>query len=98
MRPWTIDLHIAQNDGTVRGSGTHDKTGKHCQPFDPNGRLDIVRDAGAWMRGDGGRPTRAYAHICWDGCLFPNEVLLGRQIWNEILQAMIAVRNAHGWD
>ena len=26
-------------------------------------------------------PTRAYAHICWDGCLFPNDVLLGRQIW-----------------
>jgi sugar phosphate isomerase/epimerase len=98
LRPWTIDLHIAQNDGTVKGSGTHDKTGKHCQPLDPNGRLDIVRDAGAWIRGDDGRPTRAYSHICWDGCLFPNDVLLGRQIWNEILQTMIAVRNAHGWD
>ncbi len=98
LRPWTIDLHIAQNDGTVRGSGTHDKTGKHCQPFDLHGRLDIVRDAGAWMRAEAGQPTRAYAHICWDGCLFPNDVLLGRQIWNEVLQTMIAVRNAHGWD
>src|ERR1051326_242391 len=25
LRPWTIDLHIAQNDGTVKGSGSHDK-------------------------------------------------------------------------
>ncbi|MCC7174521.1 MAG: TIM barrel protein [Bryobacterales bacterium] len=98
LRPWTIDLHIAQNDGTVKGAGSHDKTGKHCQPDDPHGRLDVVRDAGAWMRGDDGQPTRAFAHICWDGCMFPNEVLLGQQIWNRILAVMIAVRNAHGWD
>ena len=30
LRPWTIDFHVAQNDGTVHGAGTHDKTGKHC--------------------------------------------------------------------
>jgi sugar phosphate isomerase/epimerase len=98
LRPWTIDLHIAQNDGTVKGSGSHDKTGRHCQPLDPNGKLDIVRDAGAWMCDDSGEPTRAFAHICWDGCMFPNSVLSGQQIWNEILSAMIAVRNVHGWD
>ena len=72
LRPWTIDFHVAQNDGTVKGSGSHDKTGRHCQPHDPNGKLDIVRDAGAWMRGDDGEPTRAFQHICWDGCMFPN--------------------------
>ncbi len=98
LRPWTIDLHIAQNDGTVKGAGSHDKTGKHCQPADPDGKLDLVRDAGAWMCRDDGQPTRAFEHICWDGCMFPNEVLLGPHIWNEILGAMIAVRNAHGWD
>jgi sugar phosphate isomerase/epimerase len=98
LRPWTIDLHIAQNDGTVKGSGSHDKTGRHCQPLDPNGKLDIVRDAGAWMCDDSGKPTRAFAHVCWDGCMFPNSVLSGQQIWNEILSAMIAVRNVHGWD
>jgi sugar phosphate isomerase/epimerase len=98
LRPWTIDLHIAQNDGTVKGSGSHDKTGRHCQPLDPNGKLDIVRDAGVWMCDDSGEPTRAFAHICWDGCMFPNSVLSGQQIWNEILSAMIAVRNVHGWD
>ena len=29
LRPWTIDFHVAQNDGTVHGSGSHDKTGRH---------------------------------------------------------------------
>ncbi len=32
LRPWTIDFHIAQNDATVKGSGSHDKTGRHCLP------------------------------------------------------------------
>ena len=55
LRPWTIDFHVAQNDGTVKGSGSHDKTGRHCLPNDPNGKLDIVRDSGAWLRGADGR-------------------------------------------
>jgi sugar phosphate isomerase/epimerase len=98
LRPWTIDFHVAQNDGTVKGSGSHDKTGRHCQPLDPNGKLDIVRDAGAWMRDDNGQPTRAFAHICWDGCMFPNSVMLNQQTWNDVLRVMIAVRAAHGWN
>ncbi|MDQ6708334.1 MAG: sugar phosphate isomerase/epimerase, partial [Acidobacteriota bacterium] len=98
LRPWTFDFHVAQNDGTVKGTGSHDKTGKHCQPCDPNGKLDIVRDAGAWMRDDKGNPTRAFEHICWDGCMFPNSVMLDPQTWNDVLRVMIAVRNAHGWD
>jgi hypothetical protein len=97
LRPWTIDFHVAQNDGTVKGSGSHDKTGRHCQPNDPNGKLDIVRDAGAWMRGDDGQPTRAFRHICWDGCMFPNSVMLDPQTWQDVLRVMIAVRHAHGW-
>src|SRR6478672_487828 len=98
LRPWTIDFHVAQNDGTVKGSGSHDKTGKHCLPFDPNGRLDIVRDAGAWMRDDQGNVTRAFQHICWDGCMFPNSVMGEQQTWNDILRVMVAVREAHGWN
>jgi sugar phosphate isomerase/epimerase len=98
LRPWTIDFHVAQNDGTVKGSGSHDKTGRHCPPNDPNGKLDIVRDAGAWMRGDDGQPTRAFQHICWDGCMFPNEMMLNPRTWRDVLGVMIAVRNAHGWD
>ncbi len=35
LRPWTIDFHVAQNDATVFGSGTHDHTGRHCLADDP---------------------------------------------------------------
>jgi sugar phosphate isomerase/epimerase len=97
LRPWTIDMHVAQNDATVHGSGSHDKTGRHCLPNDPNGKLDIAHHAGFWMRGDDGEPTRAFDHVCWDGCMFPNEVMMRPETWNEILAAMIAVRDAHGW-
>jgi sugar phosphate isomerase/epimerase len=98
LRPWTNDFHVAQNDGTVKGSGSHDKTGKHCLPNDPNGKIDIVRDAGAWLRDDNGVVTRATPHICWDGCMFPNAVMTDPATWNDVLTAMIAVRDAHGWD
>ncbi|MCB1210923.1 MAG: TIM barrel protein, partial [Verrucomicrobiales bacterium] len=50
LRPWTIDFHVAQNDGTVKGMGSHDKTGRHCMVTDPNGRLDITKHAGMWLR------------------------------------------------
>ncbi len=98
LRPWTIDFHVAQNDGSVKGSGSHDKTGRHCLPRDPNGKLDIVQDAGAWMRDDTGQPARAFQHICWDGCMFPNAVMLDQKTWNDVLRVMVDVRNAHGWD
>src|SRR5215467_3578526 len=29
LRPWVVDFHVAQNDATVKGSGSHDKTGRH---------------------------------------------------------------------
>jgi sugar phosphate isomerase/epimerase len=98
LRPWTIDFHVAQNDATVKGSGSHDKTGRHCLPHDPNGKLDIVRHAGFWLRDDSGKPTRAVQHICWDGCMFPNATMTQQKTWNDILGVMVAVREAHGWD
>ena len=98
LRPWTIDFHVAQNDGTVMGSGSHDKTGRHCPPNDPKGKMNIVEVAGLWMRGENGQPTRAFQHICWDGCMFPNEMMLAPATWTNILATMIQVRNAHGWD
>jgi sugar phosphate isomerase/epimerase len=98
LRPWTIDFHVAQNDATVKGSGSHDKTGRHCLPNDPNGKLDVVRHAGFWLRDDAAKPTRAMQHICWDGCMFANETMLQQQTWNDVLKLMIDVRKAHGWD
>ena len=97
LRPWTIDFHVAQNDGTVKGSGTHDKTGHHCLPTDPNGKLSITRHAGYWLRNRDGTPTRAVRHICWDGCMFPNSVMMQPETWNDILRTMLAVREAEGW-
>jgi hypothetical protein len=97
LRPWTIDFHVAQNDGTVKGSGTHDKTGHHCLPHDPNGKLSIAHHAGYWLHGDDGKLTKTIRHICWDGCMFPNAVMEHPETWNNILAAMISVRDAHGW-
>ncbi len=97
LRPWTIDFHVAQNDGTVFGSGAHDKTGRHCQALDPNGKLDIAHDAGYWLRDEKGELTKTLRHICWDGCMFPNEVMAKQQTWNDILATMIKVRQKHGW-
>jgi sugar phosphate isomerase/epimerase len=97
LRPWTTDFHVAQNDATVHGTGSHDKTGHHCLPGDPNGKLDIVRDAGPWLRDEHGQLTQSIRHICWDGCMFPNSVMMEQQTWNGILATMLAVRDAHGW-
>jgi len=88
---------VAQNDGTVKGSGTHDKTGHHCLPNDPEGKLTIAHHAGYWLHGQDGKLTKQLRHICWDGCMFPNAVMMKQETWNDILSAMIAVRDAHGW-
>ena len=94
LRPWTIDFHVAQNDGHVHGAGSHDKTGKHCPADDPNGKLDIVKCSGYWLKD---AQQRGIKHICWDGCMFPNAMLEDGRTWNTILDTMIKVRSAHGW-
>jgi sugar phosphate isomerase/epimerase len=96
LRIWTVDFHVAQNDGTVFGSGTHDKTGRHCLPDDPNGKLDITHCAGFWLRDEDGL-TKRFNHLCWDGCMFPNAVMQNPKTWNSVLAAMIDVRDKHGW-
>ncbi|TVR68698.1 MAG: sugar phosphate isomerase/epimerase [Spirochaetaceae bacterium] len=98
LRPWTMDFHVAQNDATVFGSGSHDKTGRHCLPNDPNGKLDVAHHAGFWLRDESGNLTKRFRHICWDGCMFPNDVMMKQQTWNDILAALLAVQDAHGWD
>jgi sugar phosphate isomerase/epimerase len=92
LRPWTIDFHVAQNDGQVHGAGSHDKTGKHCLADDPNGKLDIVRCSQYWLKD---AEQRGIRHICWDGCMFPNAKLEMASTWNTILGKMIEVDRAH---
>lgn len=94
LRPWTIDFHVAQNNGEVHGTGTHEKTGKHCPADDPGGKVDIVKCSGYWLKDAASRGMR---HLCWDGCMFPNAMLEDPKTWNTILAAMIKVRDAHGW-
>ncbi len=91
LRPWTIDFHVAQNDGSVHGTGSHDKTGRHCPADDPHGKLDIARCSAIWLQG---AEERGLQHICWDGCMFPNATLEQPQTWNTILKAMISVRHS----
>ena len=95
LRPWTIDFHVAQNDGEVHGAGSHDKTGKHCPADDPNGKLDIAKCSGYWLKD---ASARGIKHICWDGCMFPNSTLENPETWNTILKSMIEVREGHGWN
>jgi sugar phosphate isomerase/epimerase len=97
LRPWTIDFHVAQNDATVHGSGSHDKTGRHCLPTDPNGKLDVPHHAGYWLRDGHGQLTKKFRHICWDGCMFPNATMMQAETWRAILGMMVAVRDSHGW-
>lgn len=91
LRPWTIDFHVAQNDGEVKGAGNHDKTGKHCPADDPNGKLDIVKCSQHWLKD---ADARGIKHICWDGCMFSNELLQTPSTWNTILATMLDVRDA----
>jgi sugar phosphate isomerase/epimerase len=91
LRPWTLDFHVAQNDGSVHGTGSHDKTGRHCRADDPNGKLDIAKCSSYWLQG---AAERGITHICWDGCMFDNSVLESPSTWNAILKAMIDVDNA----
>jgi len=95
LRPWTFDFHVAQNDGTVHGTGAHEMTGRHCPADDPNGKLDIVKTAGYWLKD---AKSHSLRHICWDGCMFPNSMLEQQQTWNTILTTMLKVREAHGWN
>jgi hypothetical protein len=91
LRPWTLDFHVAQNDGTVHGTGSHEKTGRHCQADDANGKLDIAACSKVWLEG---AADRGMKHICWDGCMFPNATLENPKTWNTILSAMVKVKQA----
>mgnify|MGYP003749184145 CR=1 FL=1 len=96
LGPWTIDFHIAQSDGTVHGTGDHDKTGRHCPADDPNGKLDITKAAGYWLLDSDGKPRPGIEHMCWDGCMFANELLEQQSTWDTILAAMVDANETHG--
>ncbi|MEX2529510.1 MAG: TIM barrel protein [Gemmatimonadota bacterium] len=93
LGPWTIDFHVAQSDGTVFGSGAHDKTGRHCPPDDPAGKLDVVRCARHWLLDENGQIRNNIKHMCWDGCMFPNRTLESADTWESVLTLLKEVRD-----
>ena len=68
----------------------------NLKPISPNG----VRDYRELMTSLSGTPGVEHKldHICWDGCMFPNATMEDPETWRTILQTMIQVRNAHGWN
>jgi len=94
LGPWLFDFHVAQSNGTVFGSGSHDKTGRHCPADASDGKLDIVECSLAWLLDDKGHVRNGIQHICWDGCMFPNQTLENPATWNSILEVMQKVRTA----
>ncbi len=102
LRPWTLDFHIAQNDATVFGSGSHDHTGRHCLANDPNGKLDIPHHAGfPWLRDQNGaaheKAPSSSSLLGMAATCSPTRSCKSLDTWNNILATMIAVRDAHGW-
>ena len=95
---WTIDLHIAQNDGTVKGSGcTTRPAGTASRSTRTANSTSCVTQAPGCATTAESRPGPSSTSVGMAACSRTG-VLSGQQIWNEILSAMIAVRNVHGWD
>ena len=90
---WTLDTHISQNDGTVNRDSSH-ITGRHCLPDDPEGKIDLVEDAGPWMEGF---QKRGQTSLTWDGCGFKNTVILAGDTASRILKPMVQIRDRYGW-
>ncbi|MGB0371794.1 MAG: sugar phosphate isomerase/epimerase family protein [Opitutales bacterium] len=88
LGPWLFDFHVAQSNGTVFGSGSHDKTGRHCAADAEDGKLDIVECSLAWLLDDNKQIRGNLEHICWDGCMFPNATLESAETWENILKVM----------
>ncbi len=91
LGPWTFDVHVAQSNGSVFGSGSHDKTGRHCPADAADGKLDMVRCARAWLLDENQTLRNGIRHICWDGCMFPNATLENPGTWTDILDVLIQI-------
>ena len=82
----------------MHGTGSHDKTGRHCLPNDPNGKLDIAHDAGYWLRDEHGDVTADLPAHLLGRLHVPQRSHVKPETWNNILAAMLSVQDAHGWD
>lgn len=88
-----FDWHCTQNDGTVHGQGQHDKTGRHCRPDDPNGRIDPAFVEPLFLLGTKKEGVRVQSRT-WDGCMMPNGVLEAQDYYDNVLTYMARGRTA----
>ena len=90
LRPWTIDFHVAQNDAHGQGlrlarqdrpplpAARSQRQARHRRSTPATGCATTTASS-----------TRKFQHICWDGCMFPNDVMMQQQTWNDILGVMV---------
>ena len=97
LRPWMIDFHVAQTDGSAKRVDKYDWAGKQCSVDNPDGILDIPYHAGFWLHDESEQVLPSVKHICWEACMLSNEVMKRRQTWKNILATMIATRDANSW-
>ena len=90
LRPWTIDFHVAQNDALGLRLG-HPRPHRPALSGERPGRQAgypaprrFLASRRQW------KLTKRIRHVCWDGCMFPNAVMMKPKTWNDILAAMIA--------
>jgi len=91
----TIDFHVAQNDRPSFGSGTHDKTGRHCLPTDPHGKLDSSATRGSGCA-TSTTARRALPAVCWTAACSERDDDAVEDVDNVL--RLMGKRSAHGWD
>ncbi len=64
---------------------------------DPNGKLNVPRDAGYWLRDDTGKVLKSSNTSAGTAACSRMNVMMRQQTWNDILAAMLQVRENHGW-
>lgn len=89
LRPWMISLNVGQSDGLPPEH--------HRLLSEPEGQFQIVHHVGAWLHGEDGRLTKGLQHLTWDAGPFPAVILQKQETWDRALEAMLAIRDAHGW-
>lgn len=100
LSPYMFSLHGAQTDGGLytADAESHAPTGHHVPVDDPNGVLDITACTRELLYEDGepraGLSKTGPKHICWDGCMFPNDKLLDQETWNKVLTQLTATADA----
>ena len=89
--PYVNCFHVAQTTLETFGSGSHERTGRHALPDDPNGKLEIPLHA-SLMSAHIPRGLAGLKQATWDSCMIDSTTLREQRTWDRILQSMCEVR------